>query len=622
MNLLPDKIFPDVFRRALACALTFCLVALYAPPAHAAGARVIRVAVAVTDVFRQDPAWKETFQRRLDYASKIFENEFKLKFKIVRIDSWSPPEGRQDSAYLIDDLTLRFPVSSDIDLVVGLTRLTDPKLLKNIADFDTLGIARPFSGYVLLRYPMTTLFKIQQETVLTHELGHAFGAIHTNKPETIMSPIVQYQIPTAFDAENREIISLTRKMDFRRGLESLPAAEIQRLLGSYLKLMAFGQGFDFYYSLGVFYLRLGQTDDTLRAWEKAADIDPENARIDYDLGTLYMKRGQQDLAIQKLNTAVRKLSHPALVQIKADALNMLGNTYFQKNAVEAAYHAWSGAAAIRPKDQGIKANLALVQLMMGKTGEAIRMLEEVVRANPNDAKALGNLGYAYFKKGNYPQALQYLTRTLKLSQKQTIRGSSGPFDPSQPSEIHKNLAFVYLKMNDKKKAVEHFQISCQQNPGADCMKNLGYLYYEQGDFPKAAGALASVVAQGSTDDPQIYGMLGASLAQMKDDAKAIAAFEEGIKRVSDKKILSLFHQNIANLYVQHEQWDTAVHEFNLALSNDWSNTTGHYGLGIAYIGQGRYKEALQSLNNVLRLDPKNAAAKKLIANVEKALAPS
>jgi tetratricopeptide (TPR) repeat protein len=261
---------------------------------------------------------------------------------------------------------------------------------------------------------------------MTHELGHVFGATHTNAPDTVMSPIVRYQIPTDFDAENREIISLTRKMDFRKGLESLSPADVQRLLGSYLKLMQFDQRFDFYYSLGVFYLRLGQTDDTLKAWEKAAELDPDNPRIYYDLGVLYMKRGQQDLAIQKLNLASRKLSHPSLSDLKAEALTYLGSAYFQKGSIDSAYQAWSKASGLRQKDENLKANLALIQLMMGKYNEAIRMLEEVIQKNPKNAKALDNLGYAYAQKNDYPQAITYLAKALKLAPNQTIHGPGSP----------------------------------------------------------------------------------------------------------------------------------------------------------------------------------------------------
>lgn len=453
---------------------------------------------------------------------------------------------------------------------------------------------------------------------MTHELGHLFGAIHTNKPDTVMAPIVRYQIPTAFDAENKEILSLTRKMDFRNGLESLPAADVQRLLGSYLKLMAFDQRFDFYYSLGIFYLKLGQTEDAAKVWEKALTIDPDNPRIHYDLGVLYSKQGKQAAAIEKLSASVRKLSHPALNELKADALNYLGSAYLQQGAIDAAYRAWSSASSLRKNDPGIKTNLATVQLMMGKVDEAIRMYQEVLRAEPKNAKALNNLGYAYYQKGNYPSAIHHLTQALKVARKQTARGPVNVLDETQPSEIHNKLGQVYLRTNNKKKALEHFETSCKLNPSPDCFKNMGFIHYELNDLNKAVGELSAALSQ-NQDDPQIYGVLGVALSRLKEDQKALKVFQEGLTRVHDKKMLAMLHKNLGGIYLQHQQADLAVREYQFAIANDWTNIDSHFGLGLSYFAQERFPDARQCFINVLRQDPKNKKAQEMMTKVDQML---
>ncbi len=520
----------------------------------------------------------------------------------------------------MEDLVSRFPLKDhrDIDVVVGLTRLTDADKIKDIKDFDTLGVARPFSGYMVLRYPPKSLFKVQQETVMTHELGHLFGAIHTNKPDTVMSPIVRYQIPTALDPENKEILAMTRRMDFRLGLESLPSPDVQRLLGSYLKLMTLDQPFDFYYSLGIFYLKLGQSEDAAKAWEKALAIDPENPRIDYDLGILYSRQGKQAEATERLNAAVRKLSHPSLNEMKADALNYLGNAYLQQKALDAAYRAWSGAAALRKNDPGIQANLATVQLMMGKTDEAIRMYQGVLRIQPKNTKALNNLGYAYYIKGNYAAAITQLQQALKAAPAQTVRGPINALDGSQPSEIHKNLAQVYLKTNDKKKALDHFEASCKLNPAPDCFKSMGIIHYDQGEFEKAVQELSLALSE-IKDDAQLYGVLGVALSKLKEDQKAAGVFQEGLKHVKDKKMQAMLHKNLGGIYLQHQQADLAVREYQLAVANDWDSTDGHFGLGLSYYAQDRLLEARQCFANVLRLDPQNAKARELMGKIDLSL---
>ncbi len=38
-------------------------------------------------------------------------------------------------------------------------------------------------------------------------------------------------------------------------------------------------------------------------------------------------------------------------------------------------------------------------------GQTIRELDEIIRLNPEDAKAYINRGYAYYEKGDYDQAI-------------------------------------------------------------------------------------------------------------------------------------------------------------------------------------------------------------------------
>ena len=148
--------------------------------------------------------------------------------------------------------------------------------------------------------------------MLTHELGHLFGAVHTSDPSSMMFPVIDKQIPTRFDPENHDIIMGTRHIDFQRGVEALPRIAIQRLLGSYLKMAVQDQPFDFFYMIGVLYLTLGQYDDTLKAWKKAASILPDLPRIHYDLGMIYYQLGDQQNAVKELSRAVQGFRFPSV----------------------------------------------------------------------------------------------------------------------------------------------------------------------------------------------------------------------------------------------------------------------------------------------------------------------
>ena len=267
------------------------------PTSAAVPLRKMQLEIAVSPGFQAQSNWRSEFEQRLTYVSRIFQSEFGIQLIPVKWLEWPVKRENDAPRVLLEDLQFHYPLK-DIDIVIGLTSVKGGSPYA-IRDPDTIGQARILSGYLVLRYPMNRLYRVQEQTVLAHELGHLFGAVHTSDPTSIMFPVIGKQIPTRFDPENNDIILGTRSIDFQRGVEALPKVAIQRLLGSYLKLAIQDQPFDFFYMIGVLYLSLGQYEDTLKSWKKAASILPEFPRIHYDLGMIYYQLGDQQNAVKE-----------------------------------------------------------------------------------------------------------------------------------------------------------------------------------------------------------------------------------------------------------------------------------------------------------------------------------
>ena len=86
--------------------ILFLLFSAAAFPARAFAAplRELRVAVAVTPEYKSLPNWKGEFERRLGYASRIFENQFRIKFRIGAYADWPSPDEQGGTAGLMEDL--------------------------------------------------------------------------------------------------------------------------------------------------------------------------------------------------------------------------------------------------------------------------------------------------------------------------------------------------------------------------------------------------------------------------------------------------------------------------------------------------------------------------------------
>lgn len=573
--------------------------------------RELKVGVAVTPEFKSVKDWKQQFERRLSYASKIFEAEAKIRFKPVIYLVWNPPESKREMNYLIEDLQNSFPLR-EVDLMIGLTRL-DPQLLPGgeVKDFDALGIARPFSGYLVIRYPEMPLFKIQEETVLSHELGHLFGAVHTNQPNSIMCPVVTTQIPTKFDPDNHQVIRLTRGMDFRLGADMFDRHLVENLLSAYLKLSAFSQPFEFYYVLGFFYVKLGKNKEALDAFQAAAGIDDNNARVHFDLGMLYSKNGDQDQAINELSKALVRFRLPKDKALKCQALNAMGNAYFKKKDLAGAYGSWSRALVLDPDNWDLKTNLANVQMLRGQVDDAIKNFEDAVDEKQVDPTLLANMAFAYYKKGQYKKSVEYLKKALTQLSAEKQRGSEGSVTPA---EIHKNLGLAYLGLKNYDEAARSMETACQLQPSLEGYKRLGEIYFEQEKWDKCVSALVGV-AQAQKKDPNVFGMLGIALSNSGQPDKALFIFKEGLNSTSVPKGQAVFHRYIGNLCLSAGDTEQAQKEFRIAIDKDWANAEGHVGLAVTYLNQKKTKEARESLKAALRIDPNHAKAKEFLAKI-------
>jgi len=586
----------------LAFSVAFFSIEPVAPAAVAL--RKVRLEIAVSPSFRAQANWRSEFEQRLTYASRIFESEFKIQLVPVKWREW--PVARESDAprVLLEDLQSRYPLK-DADIVIGLTSVKGGSPLV-IRDPDTIGQAKILSGYLVLRYPMNRLYRIQEQTVLVHELGHLFGAIHTADATSIMFPVIDKQIPSRFDAENHDIILGTRSIDFQRGVEALPKVAIQRLLGSYLKMALQDQPFDFFYMIGVLYLTLGQYEDTLKSWKKAAAILPDFPRIHYDLGMIYYQLGDQQNAVAELSRAVQGFRFPSEKPEQTKALKALGSVFASQNNLFAARNAYSRALALDPKNKDIKRELAVLQMKMGQFDGAIREFESLLYQDADNPKLLTDLGISYYEIKRYNESERYLNRVLQLS----------PNGAPENLQAHNYLAKVYYQSKQPGKAIEHFRAACASRPSADCLKGLAQMYFEAGQWDSCIAELARVL-QTQRDDPDVYGTLAVALMRKGENEKAFPLLREGLRYATDNKTAARFYQNTGHIMLQRKQYDLAEKEFQMGVAKDFSNLDCHFGLAMAYIGMENPAGAKRALEDVLRIDPKNKKAAELLQQIEK-----
>jgi len=156
--------------------------------------------------------------------------------------------------------------------------------------------------------------------------------------------------------------------------------------------------------LSSFYKEKKMTDEAIDLIRKGLKIDPENTALLFELGVIYDRIDETDLAIEQMQAIL------SLDTEHADALNYLGYTY---------------------ADKGINLD------------EAETMIKKALEYKPDNGYIIDSLGWVYFRQGLFEEALVQLKRAVALI----------PDDPI----VLEHLGDIYIQMNDPAKALEYYE---------------------------------------------------------------------------------------------------------------------------------------------------------------------
>jgi tetratricopeptide (TPR) repeat protein len=139
-----------------------------------------------------------------------------------------------------------------------------------------------------------------------------------------------------------------------------------------------------------------------------------SSEIHYNLGVQAQQAGNIQEALNEFQRAIEKDPE------NADARNALGillHLSFRRHA-EAIEH-YQKALEVRPTFSEARTNLANVYLDQGRYDEAIKLYEQVLNdmLYPTPFIAQGNMGWAYFKKGDTQKALENIRAAVTLNPK-------------------------------------------------------------------------------------------------------------------------------------------------------------------------------------------------------------
>lgn len=245
--------------------------------------------------------------------------------------------------------------------------------------------------------------------------------------------------------------------------------------------------------------------------------------------------------------------------------------------------------------------------------QAISLFKKAKTIKPKDSKIHKWLGIAYFRKGQFQNALAELISSVAI-------------DSTERQSMYM-LGLTYTHLENYEVAIQTFKMLIDKDPfHKQACFSLGNVYVRLGLMGQANAALQrfreidledetlTLLEQRvdrDTKDVDAWYQLGRIYAGRRKWQEAIASLEKCI--AFDHQ--SRGHEILGFVYVNLEAYEEAVHHYSIIVQLDPRNSTYRNSLGSVYLMQEKYELAIEQLEVAARLEPSDARIQLNLASV-------
>jgi tetratricopeptide (TPR) repeat protein len=236
----------------------------------------------------------------------------------------------------------------------------------------------------------------------------------------------------------KKVLELTQK-----GQVCLTEGKFDDAIALFREAISLESNPEWYYHLGVAYLKLEQWQDAVEVYQNALEIDPDNVWCCGNLGYAYLKLERWQESVLMYEKTVKVISNNCW------HYHHLGDGLLQLERWEDAVNAYERAIALNPDSAWSYHNLGWALSKLGRWQESVTAYRHAISLHPTDW-FYHNLGEALHKQGLLADAIKAYQHAIEL----------------QPKSIwyYNLLADVLLENGQWKDAIETFIKALQIKP--------------------------------------------------------------------------------------------------------------------------------------------------------------
>ena len=369
----------------------------------------------------------------------------------------------------------------------------------------------------------------------------------------------------------RENEALTYSLSMADGLPKT-VLELTKAISNFLKDLGFRLGW-----------RKGnaiKSSDAKRTFERAIQLNSENAYAYYGLGCMQYRFGEAQQAILSLQKAINLREGQY-----TSAFDTLGSAYSNLKQYDDAIASYQKAIALDPDDTTAYYNIGITYQALKRYDDAIASYQKAIVLDPDYAMAYNNLGNTYKALKQYDDAIASYQKAIAL-------------DPDY-AMAYNNLGNTYSDLKQYDDAIASYQKAIALDSDyATAYKNLGDIYHIQDQYENAIASYQKAIKL-EPKNSNHHLNLANTLAYDGQYHQAILSYQKVIELTPDDY---LANNNLGWMCLLTNQLSLAQTAFERTIEVDKTDVRARLNLALALKNQGQLERADELYQQVLELE--------------------
>ena len=356
--------------------------------------------------------------------------------------------------------------------------------------------------------------------------------------------------------------------------------------------------------------RLGKTDEAIQNWVDLLNQDCPKPRF---------KEVRHLIEVQAFQEARDYLEQLESKQNEdsAEISYLLSRCYLGQALIPQAKEMIQQAIHSMPQKANYWDLLADCHLELGDWREAIKALDNSLRAAPQHAETNYRLGTIYAYHDEYLEALRCFQGCCQLRPRESlywemkaemhlhleqVSDACTSFDRALryggTPDLAARLAYCYIQNNETKKGIQYYKFTLKYEPDHyDSLSNLAAVYQNQGRSQDALNLLERA-KNIYPNDPILLNNIAFTLLHLGRTRKAEEYYREALDLVPNHPLILY---NLSVCFSRKGNWQEGIDSLNQLFKVDPNHSAGWALLGNIYDQMDEFDTAIDCFNKALKL---------------------